>query len=128
MDSQGNPIDVNNLKAGTVFYSEVHVQRVDLGVQTERMALSFIVPPGWELSNVRLSKRRRPVESNTRTSGMIGSTPHFQLAPRGQMTLRFEVVATYPGRYYAPPMYGEAMYNGSVQAGTQGQWVTVQMP
>ena len=128
MDSQGNPIDVNNLKAGTVFYSEVHVQRVDLGVQTERMALSFIVPSGWELSNVRLSEEEASSRIQYQDIRDDRVNSYFQLAPRGQMTLRFEVVATYPGRYYAPPTYGEAMYNGSVQGGTQGQWVTVQMP
>lgn len=128
MDSQGNPIDVTNLKAGTVFYSEVNVQRVDPGVQTERMALSFIVPSGWELSNARLAGEEASsgIQYQDIRDDRVNS--YFQLAPREQMTLRFEVVATYPGRYYAPPMYGEAMYNGSVQAGTQGQWVTVQMP
>jgi hypothetical protein len=128
MDSQGNPLDVSNLKAGTVFYSEVDIQRVDPGVQSERMALSFIVPSGWELSNVRLADEEvsNEIEYQDIRDDRVNS--YFRLAPRGQITLRFEVVATYPGRYYAPPTYGEAMYNGAVQAGTLGEWVTVQRP
>lgn len=128
MDAQGKLLDVSNLKAGTVFYAEVNVQRVDAGVQTERMALSFIVPSGWELSNVRLAGEEVAKEIQYQDIRDDRVNSYFRLAPKGRMTLRFELVATYPGRYYAPPTYGEAMYNGAVQAGTQGQWVTVQMP
>ena len=128
VDSQGNLLDVSNLKAGTVFYAEVDVQRTDAGVQTERMALSFIVPSGWELSNVRLAGEEVSNEIQYQDIRDDRVNSYFRLAPKERMTLRFEVVATYPGRYYAPPTYGEAMYNGAVQAGTRGQWVTVQMP
>ena len=128
VDPQGQPLEVDDLKAGTVFYAEVSASRTDNGIRTERMALSYIIPAGWELSNARMAGGSTPAEVQYQDIRDDRVNSYFNLGPGKSVSLRFELVATYPGKYYAPPTYGEAMYNGRVQASTQGRWVTVQTP
>jgi uncharacterized protein YfaS (alpha-2-macroglobulin family) len=128
MDSQGDPVEIADVPAGAVMYVEVTADRVDDFSTRERMALTYFIPAGWELSNARLlgGETTNKVSYQDIRDDRVSS--YFKLGPKESMTLNFEVVATYPGRYYAPPVYAEAMYNGAIQASTKGQWVTVRMP
>jgi uncharacterized protein YfaS (alpha-2-macroglobulin family) len=38
-----------------------------------------------------------------------------------------EMTAAYPGRFYLPPVYVEAMYDGALQAATKGRWIEIVM-
>lgn len=128
VDSQGEPFDVSEVAAGEVMYVEVNATRQDDFITRERMALTYMIPAGWELSNARLfgEETANQVEYQDIRDDRVSS--YFSMNPGNSIALTFEVVATYPGRYYAPPVFAEAMYNGDIQASTQGQWVTVKTP
>ena len=128
LDSQGDPIQIEDVKAGSVMYAEVRAARFDDFSTLERMALTYFVPAGWELSNARLQGAETSTEVGYQDIRDDRVSSYFRLGPKGSIVLNFEVVATYPGHYYAPPVYAEAMYNGAIQASTKGQWVTVRTP
>jgi len=111
-----------------VMYAEVRAARFDDFSTLERMALTYFVPAGWELSNARLQGAETSTEVGYQDIRDDRVSSYFRLGPKGSIVLNFEVVATYPGHYYAPPVYAEAMYNGAIQASTKGQWVTVRTP
>ena len=43
-----------------------------------------------------------------------------------QLTVRINLCAVYPGRFYLPPVYCEAMYDHTIRANTAGRQVTVE--
>ena len=42
------------------------------------------------------------------------------------MTVKINLCAVYPGRFYLPPVYIEAMYDHLMRANTEGKMVTVE--
>jgi hypothetical protein len=92
------------------------------------MALSQIFPGGWEILNTRLYN----------TEGAFKSSPaeymdirddrvyhYFDIRQNETLTFYVQLNAAYPGRYYWPGMYCEAMYDNSISSGVNGKWVEV---
>ena len=48
-----------------------------------------------------------------------------RLPAGSQVTVKINLCAVYPGRFYLPPVYCEAMYDYLIRANTAGQEVTV---
>lgn len=119
-DMDGAAIDPASIRVSTDFYATVTVTNTGGYEEYTDLALTHIVPAGWEITSDRdLSS---VTYQDIRDDRVLS---YFDL-PRGesqQVTLK--LTATYKGRYYLPSVYCEAMYDNSVRALKKGQWVEV---
>ena len=53
-DMSGESIDIDNLQQGTDFIASIQIRNPGLMGEYENLALSLVVPSGWEIRNLRL--------------------------------------------------------------------------
>jgi alpha-2-macroglobulin len=63
-DTKGNIIDPAKLPQGTDFIAEIKVTNDDYGQQLNNMALSFIIPSGWQVYNPRMTGNQFSVKTS----------------------------------------------------------------
>lgn len=128
INQNGTPVDESNLRQGQDFIAKVTVQNTgNRGAYTE-VALTQIFPSGWEILNPRM----------TGSEGAFSSSPseyqdvrddrvytYFDLAQGQKLIYYVQLNATYPGKYFLPGTFAQAMYDNNITAGSNGKWVTV---
>ena len=127
LDQSENEMDVSRLKIGTPLIAEINVQRSSVSKDFENLAVSQIFPSGWEITNSRVLAGAEEESSQLDYQDIRDDRvlSYYNGYRHGNMTIRVELTATYPGRWYLPPVMAEAMYEGSVNANNVGQWVEV---
>ena len=128
INQDGSPINVSNLAQGTDFIAKVVVTNTGNRGTYRNIALSQIFPSGWEILNPRM----------TGTEGAFNSSPsdyqdvrddrvytYFDLRENATHTYYVQLNATYPGRYFLPGSFAQAMYDNTISAGNNGQWIEV---
>ncbi len=50
---------------------------------------------------------------------------YFDIRENETLTYYVQLNAAYPGTFYWPGVYCEAMYDNSISSGVNGRWVTV---
>lgn len=128
MDLQGKVISPDRLKQGQDFVVQLTV--TNPGTYTthlDQMALSYLFPSGWELTNQRMDNfQGRFKNSGARYQDIRDDRVNtFFSMDRGVWTYHFVMTATYAGRYWLPDIMCEAMYTHQVQARLPGRWVEV---
>ena len=143
-DADGNPVDLAKLKQGSDLAVDLTV-RNGTSVAIDNIALTQIVPSGWEIHNERLAGEgnatgEREPQARNRFDGSLSQTArradhvdirddrvlqYFSLRPGETIRFQTRVNAAYLGRYYLPGVLVEAMYDASKQAHTAGQWTEV---
>ena len=91
------------------------------------IALTHILPSGWEIQNDRLNDQASD-EYDTYNYQDIRDDrvyTYFHLDKNESKTFKVSATASYPGKYYLPGPYAEAMYKASIHAKDAGKWVTV---
>lgn len=130
IDAAGRAIDVDNLEQGTNFTAVVTVRNPSSqGVRN--VVLTEVFPAGWEILNTRyLNDAVQSSEVNGKVSyqdirdDRVNS--YIDYLPAGQqVTVRINLCAVYPGQFYLPPVYCDAMYNNLIRANTEGRIVNV---
>ncbi|WP_421750977.1 alpha-2-macroglobulin family protein [Croceimicrobium sp.] len=127
LDQSGNKLDPSALKIGTPIIAKVTLQRLSLSKDYENLAVSQFFPSGWEITNNRVLAGGEETEihydyQDIRDDRVLTYYNGYRTA---QMTIQIELTATYPGKWYLPPTWAEAMYEGSINANNVGQWVEV---
>ncbi|MDN3517571.1 MG2 domain-containing protein [Aquisalimonas lutea] len=122
----GESLDIADLASGTDVRARVEVANRS-GQDVEQLALRHVVPSGWEISNERLrgagdGATGEYVYRDIRDDRVH---THFGLADGESRTFELRFTAAYPGRYYAPGVVLEAMYDDTLKARTAGQWIEV---
>jgi uncharacterized protein YfaS (alpha-2-macroglobulin family) len=129
MDMQGKVITVDKLKKGTDFIVQIEVTNPGtFTTELDEMAMSYLFPSGWELTNQRLDqfRNRQYTNSYVRYQDFRDDRVNsFFSMDRGTWTYHFVMTATYTGRYWLPDIMCEAMYSNNVQARLPGKWVEV---
>ena len=123
----GSPVSPASLKQGQDFVAQITVQN-STGRTLEDVALTQIMPSGWQLTSSRLDGSAESNERVTWQDLRDDRVMHyFDLAPGSKhaLTLNVALNASFAGRYYLPAWTVEAMYDGRYQARTKGQWVEV---
>ena len=128
MDLQGKVISPDKLKQGQDFVVQLTV--TNPGTYTshlDQMALSYMFPSGWELTNQRMDNfEGRFKNSSARYQDIRDDRVNtFFSMDRGVWTYHFVMTATYAGRYWLPDIMCDAMYTHQVQARLPGRWVEV---
>lgn len=128
-DANGSPISVGNIRQGTDFLSIVTVSNISGTSDYSNLALTHIIPSGWEVYNERL------VSSDTSGVATVASgsgnnytyrdirddrvLTYFNLPQGESKTFTIRLQAMYIGNYILPAIQCEAMYDVSVQARTK---------
>lgn len=128
-DLKGNKIDPQKMKRGNDFIVEIMVKNPGtLNWKYTNMALTQIFPPGWEITNSRMSNvnyvsNQGSVSYQDFKDDRVLS--YFDLPNNNSTIIRIQLTAAYPGKYYLPGTQCEAMYDNIVYARKKGTWVTV---
>ena len=122
----GDPIDISNLEQGTDFLAEVEIRNLNTrGTTIDEMALTQIVPGGWEIRSGRLNTNSGITQDVYDYRDVRDDRVHtfFDLNKRKKFVIQLN--AAYAGNYYLPPVKVEAMYDKDVSAYTAPRMVRV---
>ena len=120
-------LNVDQLEQGTDFKAVITIEN-PTNERYHDMALTHIVPSGWEIVNMRL---------NTDGSVHYADIPQYQdirddrvymyfdLGPGKSKQFVILLNASYKGKFFLPAVSCEAMYNNRIRAKTTGKWVEV---
>ena len=121
------PINPARLTQGQDFTAQVTVTNTGSRL-LEDVALTQILPSGWQLTSSRLDGSASNNEKVTYQDLRDDRVMHyFDLKPgsNNALTLSVDLNASFAGRFYLPAWTVEAMYDGRRQARSKGQWVEV---
>ena len=128
LTTDGKPIDVASIKQGTDFVAKVTVANPGFRGSYGNMALSQIFPSGWEILNTRLYNSEGAFKSSPSDYMDIRDDrvyQYFSIGSNQTLTYYVQLNAAYPGKYYWPGVYCEAMYDHTISGGVAGKWVEV---
>ena len=125
-DKAGHTIQPEQLEQGADYIATVTVTNLSER-KLDNLALSHIVPSGWELHNARIgsvqAKAPEGIDYQDIRDDRIYS--YFTIAAHETKTVELAFNAAYQGSYYLPAVSVEAMYDATRHAQSRGQWVKV---
>ena len=119
-DMNGAAMDPRSVPVSTDFYAVVTVTNTSGYERYADLALTHIVPAGWEITSER--DLTSVTYQDIRDDRVLS---YFDLRSGESKEIPIKLTATYKGRYYLPSIYCEAMYDNSVRALKKGEWVEV---
>jgi len=124
VDMEGNEMTVDRIEQGSDFIAEISVKN-DKDRYVNDVALTQIIPSGWEVINTRFTEGGEV--SNSDHSDIRDDRVHyfFGLPANETKTFRLHVNASYPGRFYLPGSLAEAMYDNDFYASKSGKWIDI---
>ncbi|MDR2057125.1 MAG: alpha-2-macroglobulin [Dysgonamonadaceae bacterium] len=127
-DLSGKTINVSKIKQGTDFTAIIKVSNISAVDDYTDLALTHIIPSGWEIFNERMTSGDNVTASDVYTYRDVRDDrvlTYFDL-PRGKAKVfKVRLQASYAGSFVLPAIACEAMYNTSAQARTQASRVVV---
>jgi uncharacterized protein YfaS (alpha-2-macroglobulin family) len=127
VDMSLKPVDQKNLDQGTDFMMIVKVTNNTFSA-TDNIALTQMVPAGWEIQNTRLFEADYGIkESNYDYRDFRDDRvyTYFSLAQGQTKTFVLTVNAAYKGEFYQPSVWCEAMYTPDCYSRYPGTLVKV---
>ena len=132
VDLKGEAIDPTQIPQGTDFAAKVTVSNPgNRGIKYEEMALTQVFPSGWEILNTRMSNIDYFKDANTPEYLDVKDDrvyAYFDINKKKTHTYMIQLNAAYQGQYYLPAITCEAMYDNTIFARSEGQWVKVVAP
>jgi uncharacterized protein YfaS (alpha-2-macroglobulin family) len=128
VSTSGTPLDPASITQGTDFVAKVVVKNTGQQGTYSQMALSNIMPSGWEILNTRLFNAEGGFKSSAATYMDIRDDRvyhYFNIMQAETLTYYVQLNAAYLGRFYWPGSYCQAMYNNNISAAVNGRWVEV---
>ncbi|MEC7987952.1 MAG: MG2 domain-containing protein [Myxococcota bacterium] len=120
-DGKKTVLDPSSIAQGTDLVATIVVTNTTNST-LEEVALTHIIPSGWEIngesSGVGTSYEYRDVKDDRIFT-------YFDLPPKASFTFQVNLHTAYKGKFYLPPVSVEAMYDPTIFAREQGQWVEV---
>ena len=126
-DMNGATISINDIKQGTDFMAVITVGNISGTTAYSNLALTHILPSGWEIYNDRLmtpeaTPTREYTYQDIRDDRVL---TYFDLRRSELKKFTIRLQATYAGNFILPAIQCEAMYDGSAQARTKAGRTTV---
>ena len=122
-DMNHRQIGEKTLRQGTDFYSVITVSNISGTTDYTNLALTHIVPSGWEIYNERMVNGENAsgtaVPYTYRDIRDDRVLTYFDLNRGESKTFRIRLQASYAGEYVLPAILCEAMYDSNAQARTQ---------
>ena len=122
----GNSISLNQIKQGTEIVAQVTI-RNQSNDNIENVALSQIIPSGFEIMNSRFTDFGDFAQNKADYIDIRDDRTQFYFGLRANESRTFTVLlnATYLGDYYFPGIQCEAMYDNNYIVRTKGEWVKI---
>ena len=134
-NDKGATVDASNLKSGDVCWLEVSVKPTGRNVeQIENIALTQILPTGWEIENLRLTNTKYPAWIEEKTKGTNVSYTDIRddrvmwfFNHTGNKEYKFfvKINAVTKGEFDFPGTSLEAMYDNNYRAYKKGKKIKV---
>ena len=126
LDAAGKSLNVSELRQGTELQAKVTVFN-STNDEMENLALTQIVPSGWEIVNTSYTSG---ADENASKADYIDTRDdrtnlYFDLGAKKSKTFVIKLNASFLGRYYLPGTQVEAMYDNTSYARNKGQWIKV---
>ncbi|WP_026728564.1 alpha-2-macroglobulin family protein [Flavobacterium denitrificans] len=123
---KGSVINVSKINQGTEFVAEVTIKN-QRGESVQNVALSQILPSGFEIVNTRFTDYGDAVNNTADYIDIRDDRTNFYFGMKSRETKVFRILlnASYLGNYYLPGLQCEAMYDNTFLARTKGFWVEV---
>ncbi|MFY0607310.1 MAG: hypothetical protein JXR10_11370 [Cyclobacteriaceae bacterium] len=127
LSTNGRALKVDSLPLGSSFEIMLTITNSSNLGAIKDIALTQIIPSGWEIQNDRLADIASDGSSDFDFQDIQDDrvNTYFDLGSNQSKSFRMTVTAAYPGRYYLPGAQVEAMYKASVGAKKAGRWVYV---
>jgi uncharacterized protein YfaS (alpha-2-macroglobulin family) len=127
LTSDGEILNVSRLDQGTDFIAEIEIKHTGNHETYREVALTQMIPSGWEIHNLRLtsSEAEEGSDFNFQNIRDDGVYTYFNLKPQQSKTFQVHLTAAYEGRFYLPMISAEAMYDAAINARVPGRWVEV---
>lgn len=128
LDMDGQALDISSLKQGTDFVARVTVANTNTFTDYNDIALTHIIPAGWEVYNERMVQPDAETEESYTFRDIRDDRvlTYFDLARNTSKTFDIRLQATYAGTFVLPAVQCEAMYDTEVQARTTAGRVVVE--
>ncbi|MTG96875.1 hypothetical protein GJV76_01730 [Myroides sp. BIT-d1] len=124
-DTKGMTIDPTTLNQGTEFIAYITITNNDIK-SVDNIALTHIVPSGWEIVNLRYTEAGDSDNQVSHTDIRDDrSMFYFYLSGKSSKVLKVNLNASYLGKYYMPGVHANAMYDNSYRSRTAGKWIEV---
>jgi uncharacterized protein YfaS (alpha-2-macroglobulin family) len=127
MDMSLKPIDQKNLKQGSDFMMVVKVTNNTFST-IQNIALTEMVPSGWEIQNTRLFEADYGIKESTSDYCDFRDdrvNTYFSLTQGQSKTFVLILNAAYKGEFYQPSVWCEAMYTPNCYSRIPGNPVVV---
>ena len=133
----GKPMSVNNIRQGTDFTAIVSISNTSGTTDYTNLALTHIIPSGWEVYNERMTVPEAEPQETTDSSGNVSGQytyqdirddrvlTYFNLRRGETKIFTIRLQATYAGNFILPAVQCEAMYDVNVQARSKAGRTTV---
>jgi uncharacterized protein YfaS (alpha-2-macroglobulin family) len=122
-DLEGDPIDVTEIKQGSDFLAVVSISNISPSSNYLNLALTHIIPSGWEVFNERMTNNENNATASDRyTYRDIRDDrvlTYFDLSKSSAKVFKIRLQAAYRGEFVLPAVQCEAMYDTQVQARTR---------
>ncbi|NDV81488.1 alpha-2-macroglobulin [Bacteroides sp. 51] len=130
-DMKGGNIQIDKLKQGTDFMAILKIENISGAFDYQDIALTHIVPSGWEIYNEGLFGGNAGMNASTynydyRDIRDDRVLTYFSLNRNQSKEFRVRLQSTYAGAFTLPAIHCEAMYEPTVQARTKAGHVTVE--
>jgi hypothetical protein len=130
-DLSGKPIAINKIKRGTDINITVMVTAAAGSKPGNDLALTMMMPSGWEIENNRVSGMDASVSGNDFTWQDIRDDrvmTYFGMQGGSTKVFRFRINAAYAGKFYLPAWTCEAMYDNTYTCNTASGKVEIEAP
>jgi hypothetical protein len=127
LDMKMKPLDQKNLEQGTDFMMVARVSN-NTFTQVDNIALTQMVPSGWEIQNTRLFEAVTGITESTfdyRDFRDDRVNTYFTLSKGESKTFVMIINAAYKGEFYQPSIWCEAMYKANCYSRFPGNPVKV---
>ena len=123
---KGTNVTLSNITQGTEIVTQITVKNT-ANERVENIALSQIIPSGFEIMNSRYTDFGSFAENKADYIDIRDDRTqfYFGLQPNESRTFTILLNATYLGNYYLPGMQCEAMYDDNYVVRNKGQWIKI---
>jgi len=126
-DRNGQPLNPASLPQGSDLFLQVSVSHPGIKGKYKNLALTTIMPSGWEILNSRVQDIPGAGQGNFDYQDIRDDRvyTYFELRPAETKKFRFALHAAYSGKYILPATVVEGMYDNELYARIPGRWVSV---
>lgn len=125
-NTKGTPLDIQKLKQGEDIITEITIKNTGLTGTYEELALSYLVPSGFEIINERITGNATYPEAEYVDIRDDRFYVYFSLQQNQTKTFKFRCNAAFRGEYMLPAINCSAMYDNSIQAVLPGGKVMIE--